>query len=125
MGNFPVYLTAYDTTNGTLLPELQFAYDEATHTFHSQSAGISFGVNKASYMTVENIYDLTFTRTGEAVGLNEELRMKNEEYQGAIYDLQGRLVNRGCEGTKKGISIVRMSDGTFRKVRGSGIANPL
>ena len=32
--------------------------------------------------------------------MNKELRTKNEEWQGALYDLQGRLVCRGYEGTK-------------------------
>lgn len=120
VGDFPVFLTAYDTSSGTLLPELKFIEDAATNTFSGQSAGISFGVNKAFYMTLENIYDLTFTRTTEPVGLNDELRMTDDGLRmmdEGIYDLQGRLAHRGYEGTKKGVYIVRMSDGTVRKVR--------
>ena len=43
---------------------------------------------------------------------NEELRVKNEEFAGAVYDLNGRRL----PALQKGINIIRMSDGTVKKV---------
>ena len=44
---------------------------------------------------------LTITDAPIPTGIgNEELRMKNEEWRGGIYDLMGRLVSRGYEGTE-------------------------
>ena len=53
------------------------------------------------------IYGLTVKVEDDADGLNKELRMKNEESEGAIYDLSGKMVNAKSSDTKlpKGIYI--------------------
>ena len=52
---------------------------------------------------------------------NEELRVKNEEFAAATYDLSGRKIDSSffilhSSFKRKGLTIIRMSDGTVKKV---------
>ncbi len=52
---------------------------------------------------------------------NEELRVKNEEFAAATYDLSGRKIDSSLfilhsSFKRKGLTIIRMSDGTVKKV---------
>ncbi|MBQ1773375.1 MAG: hypothetical protein IIZ97_03900, partial [Prevotella sp.] len=59
-GFFPLFFTAYDAQNGTLLNEVTFTYNAETDRYEQQSAPISIGINKAVLLSVSNVYDLTF-----------------------------------------------------------------
>lgn len=48
----------------------------------------------------------------DGIELNEKLRMKNVESAGAVYDLNGHKLSV----PQRGLNIIRMSDGTSRKV---------
>jgi len=56
----------------------------------------------------------------DGIELNEELRVKNEESVSAVYDLSGRKINSQLSPVnsqlRKGINIIRYSDGTTKKV---------
>ncbi len=56
----------------------------------------------------DNVKALDFTFDDDATSLNEELRMKNEELEGSIYNLAGQMVNGKSVNGKlpKGIYIV-------------------
>ena len=57
--------------------------------------------------------------TDDPTSMNEELRIKNEESDSAIYDLGGRQIGNGKASNGKssrGINIIRTGDGTTTKV---------
>ena len=68
-------------------------------------------MSKAVYLTMENYYDMVFACTQVPLGITHPTNALGQGGQ-AMYDLQGRIVDN----PGKGIHIVRMSDGTARKV---------
>ena len=119
-GFFPLFFTAYDAQNGTLLNEVSFTYNAETDRYEQQSAPISIGINKAVLLTISNVYDLTFGPYVVPTSITSHLSPLISHLS-ATYDLQGRLVSHSSSSTthhpspQKGIIIVRHADGSVSK----------
>ena len=119
-GFFPLFFTAYDAQNGTLLNEVSFTYNAETDRYEQQSAPISIGINKAVLLSVSNVYDLTFGSYVVPTSITSHLSPLTSHLS-ATYDLQGRRVSHSSSSTthhpspQKGIIIVRHADGSVSK----------
>ena len=129
-GFFPLFLTAYDAQDGTLLNEVSFTYNAETDRYEQQSAPISIGINKAVLLSVSNVYDLVFGPYVVPTSITSHLSPLTSHLS-ATYDLQGRLVSHSHSPlfafptvgrlpvafprSSKGIVIVRGADGSVRK----------
>jgi len=60
---YPIYFQAFHGTTGQLLPEVTFAYDEATHAYVRPTTAISIGINKTGLLAQQYIYNATLTPT--------------------------------------------------------------
>jgi len=129
-GFFPLFFTAYDAQDGTLLSEVSFTYNAETDRYEQQSAPISIGINKAVLLSVSNVYDLAFGPYVVPTSITSHLSPLTSHLS-ATYDLQGRLVSHSHSPllafptvgrlpvafprSSKGIVIVRGADGSVRK----------
>jgi len=119
-GFFPLFFTAYDAQNGTLLNEVSFTYNAETDRYEQQSAPISIGINKAVLLTISNVYDLAFGPYVVPTSITSHLSPLTSHLS-ATYNLQGRLVSHSSSSTthhpspQKGIIIVRHADGSVSK----------
>lgn len=124
MGSYPIYLTAFNPTNGELQPELTFNYkrygaNENIVRFDNPSHPISIGICKTGYLGLQDFYGGVIAN-GNPTGIismhHSQSIMHNE-----VFDLQGRALGNGnwllenghC---KKGVHIVHKADGTVCKV---------
>ena len=84
------------TSDGTMFV---LNYKEGTGVgFYRLQSGKTLGVGKA-YLTYDGALAPNFLGFGETTSINEELRMKNEEFATApVYDLQGRRVAQPAKG---------------------------
>ena len=119
-GFFPLFFTAYDAQDGTLLNEVSFTYNAETDRYEQQSAPISIGINKAVLLTISNVYDLTFGPYVVPTSITSHLSPLTSHLS-ATYDLQGRRVSHSSSSTthhpspQKGIIIIRHADGSVSK----------
>ena len=107
---YPIYLTAFDTETGLLVPQVTFNYDETTGSFTDGSAPFSIGINKTGYLSLQDFFEVSFIP--DNAGVNDVV--SEDAYITGYYDLQGRRLEE--EPTAGGIYLVKYSDGTTLKV---------
>ena len=108
LGKYPIYLTAFNESYGSLTDAVTFNYDAATKTFSNHNYPLSIGINKTGYLGLQDYYNGEFTPQALSVGKVD----KGETVIVSLYDIQGRKL----KGLTKGLNIVKNSDGTVRKV---------
>ena len=119
-GFFPLFFTAYDAQDGTLLNEVTFTYNAETDRYEQQSAPISIGIDKAVLLSVSIVQDMSFGPYVVPTSITSHLSPLTSHLS-ATYDLQGRLVSHSSSPTthhpspQKGIIIVRHADGSVSK----------
>ena len=110
MGTYPIYLGTFDMSNGQVLRELAFDYNEDTGEFSNMLMPLSIGINKTGYLSLQDYSDLVFTP------VNSSVRDLKADADGQVeyYDLQGRRLNDISTAT--GIIIVKNADGSVTKL---------
>ena len=107
---YPIYLNTFDKTNGAILPQITFTYNEDTQVFSNLFMPLSIGINKTGYLSLQDYSSLVFTPEVDSV---EEVQADNlgpDEY----YDIQGHRLNDISN--VSGIIIIKHADGTATKV---------
>ncbi|MBQ9556566.1 MAG: dockerin type I repeat-containing protein [Muribaculaceae bacterium] len=56
---YPIYLVAFDSTTGRIVPQLQFDYNPQTHVFSNQSTPYGMGINKTGYLNLQDFTGAT------------------------------------------------------------------
>ena len=107
---YPIFLTAFDSSTGLLVPQVTFTYNGEEGSFTNASAPLSIGINKTGYLSVQDFFDCAFVRDDSGV----ESIIADDAYITGYYDLQGRRLDEAP--ANGGIYIVKYSDGTTRKV---------
>jgi len=107
---YPIFLTAFDSSTGLLVPQVTFTYNGEEGSFTNASAPLSIGINKTGYLSVQDFFDCAFVRDDSGV----ESIIADDAYVTGYYDLQGRRLDEAP--ANGGIYIVKYSDGTTRKI---------
>ena len=89
------------------LENLDYDTEYCYVAFMTTSENETFYGEEQTFKTGEPSQDVI-----DGIVVNEKLSMRNEESAGAVYDLNGRKLTV----PQKGINIIRMSDGTVKKV---------
>ena len=108
--SYPIYLTAFDSTTGLLVPQVTFNYDPEKRSFSNASAPLSIGINKTGYLSLQDFYDCALFPDNSGVSTIVADAPSITGY----YDMQGRRFDEPP--TAGGIYIIQYSDGTTRKV---------
>ena len=109
-GTYPIFLTAFNSSTGLLVPQVTFNYNAEEGSFTNASAPLSIGINKTGYLSLQDFFDCAFVRDDSGV----ESIVAPDAYITGYYDLQGRRLEEApADG---GIYIVKYSDGTTIKV---------
>lgn len=109
-GTYPIYLGTFDKTNGSVLDQITFDYNQESGVFSNIFSPFSIGINKTGYLSLQDYSRLIFTPVGSSV---EEVKTAPT---GAVeyYDLQGRRLTDISNAS--GILIVKNADGTVTKL---------
>ncbi len=109
-GTYPIYLGTFDQTNGSVLSQVIFDFNEETGAFSASEQPFSIGINKTGYLSLMDYTDMLFTPVNSSVKDIKADADAPDEY----YDLQGRRLTDISNAT--GIIIVKHADGTATKV---------
>ena len=131
LGNYPIYLTAFDENTGMLFPELTFNCSQYTTLggamyIDQPSHPISIGICKTGYLGLQDFYDGVIAK-GNPTGLDNNAQYSMFNAQCSVFDLHGRKWAESCNHlsnrqlfnsstSSKGVLIVRQIDGSVRKV---------
>ena len=109
-GTYPIYLGTFDKTNGSVLDQITFDYNQESGVFSNIFSPFSIGINKTGYLSLQDYSRLIFTPVGSSVEEVKTAPTGTVEY----YDLQGRRLTDISNAS--GILIVKNADGTVTKL---------
>ena len=58
---YPIYFLGFDEVSGLVIRQVTLDYTPQTRVFSNQSSGISFGINKTGYLSVEDFFQVQLT----------------------------------------------------------------
>ena len=114
LGTYPIYLTAFDEANQTLVEKVEFDYNAETKTLSNPTYPFSIGINKTGYISLQDRYEGAIITAAMSIDEINTDRFNDIKSTHSVYSIDGRQLN--SSEMSKGINIIKLNNGAVRKV---------